>query len=62
MPDSRQLAFLSRVRRALTNATTEPDLLAPLAEMGYDADEIAEGLALVTDAEREAREADTERA
>ena len=61
MADQRQLTFLKRVRDALTNATTEADLAGPLGEMGYDADAIAEGMALVTEAEREAREADTER-
>ena len=62
MPNTRQLAFLSRVRHALTNATTETDLAVPLGEMGYTPEMLATGLALVAEAEREAREADTERA
>ena len=62
MPNTRQLQFLARVRKAFVNARDETavqDLMGPL---GYDKDELAEGLALVDAAEREAREADTERA
>lgn len=62
MPNTRQLQFLARVRKAFVNARDETavqDLMGPL---GYDKAEIEEGLALVDAAEREAREADTERA
>lgn len=62
MPDTRQLTFLARVRRALTNARADADVQTLLGEMGYDRDEIDAGLVLVATAEREAREADTERA
>lgn len=62
MPDTRQLQFLARVRRALTNAMDEKAVQDLVGPMGYDKGEIADGLALVDVAEREAREADTERA
>lgn len=62
MPDTRQLTFLARVRQALTNARADAGVQKSLGGMGYDRDEIDAGLALVTTAEREAREADTERA
>jgi hypothetical protein len=62
MPNTKQLQFLTRVRRGLVNARDEKAVLSLLEPMGYDRDEIGEGLALVDVAEREAREADTERA
>ena len=62
MADNRQLQFLSRVRTALVNARDEAAVQALMGPMGYDKPEIGEGLALVDEAEREAREADTERA
>ncbi len=62
MPNTKQLQFLSRVRKALVNARDEKAVQSLMGAMGYDKSEIEEGLALVDVAEREAREADTERA
>ncbi len=62
MPDTRQLQFLARVRKALVNARDETAVQDLMGPMGYDKAEIADGLVLVEVAEREAREADTERA